>query len=98
MKITVNVDKSEIEGLIKDYVKTNLNLDITSITLNPNGATVISDTAGKKDEPKKETKEENKASNKEEQKVEQKVEPEKKEDAKDNSITSLLNTSLNLFS
>lgn len=44
MKITVNVEKNEIEELIKGYIKDNLNMDVNSMELTADGAIVVSET------------------------------------------------------
>lgn len=68
MKITLNIEKNEIESLVKDYVKKTLNINTDSnlvVTITDNGITVVSDTLPKKEEEKVEevkieTKKENK--------------------------------------
>lgn len=67
MKITLNIEKNEIESLVKDYVKKTLNIDGNNlvVTITDNTITVVSDTVPKKkeekvEEVKAETKKENK--------------------------------------
>lgn len=78
MKITLNIEKNEIESLVKDYVKKTLNINTDSnlvVTITDNGITVVSDTLPKKEEEKVE---------------EVKVET-KKENKPTDSISALLN-------
>ena len=78
MKITLNIEKNEIESLVKDYVKKTLNINTDSnleVTITDNGITVVSDTVPKKEEEKVE---------------EVKVET-KKENKPTDSISALLN-------
>lgn len=78
MKITLNIEKNEIESLVKDYVKKTLNINTDSnlvVTITDNGITVVSDTLPKKEEEKAE---------------EVKVET-KKENKSTDSISALLN-------
>ena len=72
MKITLNIEKNEIESLVKDYVKKTLNINTDSnleVTITDNGITVVSDTIPKKEEEEKieevkaETKKENNNNN-----------------------------------
>lgn len=67
MKITLNIEKNEIESLVKDYIKKTLNIEGSNldVTITDNGITVVSDTVPKKEEEKisevkAETKKENK--------------------------------------
>lgn len=67
MKITLNIEKNEIESLVKDYIKKTLNIEGSNldVTITDNGITVVSDTVPKKEEEKVEeikveTKKENK--------------------------------------
>lgn len=80
MKITLNIEKNEIESLVKDYVKKTLNINTNSnlvVTITDNGITVVSDTVPKKEEEKV--------------KVEEVKTETKKENKPTDSISALLN-------
>ncbi len=87
MKITLNIEKNEIESLVKDYVKKTLNMNTYSnleVTITDNGITVVSDTIPKKEE--------------EETKKEDTSKPEEKKESKDtDSISAILNSPVGLF-
>ena len=85
MKITLNIEKNEIESLVKDYVKKTLNINTDSnleVTITDNGITVVSNTTSKKEE---ETKKED-------------TKPEEKKESKNtDSISAILNSPVGLF-
>lgn len=85
MKITLNIEKNEIESLVKDYVKKTLNINTDSnleVTITDNGITVVSNTIPKKEETKKEDT----------------IKPEeKKENKNTDSISAILNSPVGLF-
>lgn len=85
MKITLNIEKNEIESLVKDYVKKTLNINTDSnleVTITDNGITVVSDTLPKKEETKKEDT----------------IKPEEKKESKNtDSISAILNSPVGLF-
>lgn len=85
MKITLNIEKNEIESLVKDYVKKTLNINTDSnleVTITDNGITVVSDTIPKKEETKKEDI----------------IKPEEKKESKNtDSISAILNSPVGLF-
>ena len=86
MKITLNIEKNEIESLVKEYVKKTLNINNDSnleVTITDNGITVVSDTI-----PKKEEKEE---------KTEEVKDEIKKEFKNTDSISAILNNPVGLF-
>lgn len=85
MKITLNIEKNEIESLVKDYVKKTLNINTNSnleVTITDNGITVVSDIIPKK----------------EEEKIEDTTKPEEKKESKNtDSISAILNSPVGLF-
>lgn len=85
MKITLNIEKNEIESLVKDYVKKTLNINTDSnleVTITDNGITVVSNTIPKKEETKKEDT----------------TKPEEKKESKNtDSISAILNSPVGLF-
>ena len=86
MKITLNIEKNEIESLVKDYVKKTLNINTDSnleVTITDNGITVVSNTTSKKEE---------------ETKKEDTTKPEEKKESKNtDSISAILNSPVGLF-
>lgn len=85
MKITLNIEKNEIESLVKDYVKKTLNINTDSnleVTITDNGITVVSNTIPKKEE---------------EEKVEEVKTETKKENKNTDSISAILNSPVGLF-
>lgn len=86
MKITLNIEKNEIESLVKDYVKKTLNINTDSnleVTITDNGITVVSNTIPKKEE---------------ETKKEDTIKPEEKKESKNtDSISAILNSPVGLF-